>query len=194
MMSLKAFAPILATTLGTTPAAIYERQRALVRRGLLPAPIGRGRGNGLPATAETVAMILIAMMVTDNLSDTDNRVQKLAEAQVNGKRGRGSLKHFKPRCGLTGKRDFKAALIAILRSEELATAVVVQVSRSDLSANIHYDRQGVIGVSKFGEHSPFGNTLEIQAMLAMGALETLCRALQNNSEGDGSPYPFQRKP
>src|SRR6266478_7122708 len=89
MMSLKAFAPILASTLGTTPAAIYERQRALIRAGALPTPVGRGRGNGLPATAETAALMLMAFMVTDNLSDTDGRVQKLAEARFSRHPERG---------------------------------------------------------------------------------------------------------
>ena len=69
MMSLKAFAPVLASILGTTPAAVYERQRALVRAKVLPTPAGRGRGNGLPATAENVALMLMAIMATDNLSE-----------------------------------------------------------------------------------------------------------------------------
>src|SRR3954453_20039532 len=104
MISLKAFGPVLAETLGTPPAAIYERQRALVRLGLLPAPVGRGRGNGVPASATTVAMIIIAMLVTDNLSETDDRVRTVAEFQfVRSRRGPGR------KCPLTGRRNFKSA-------------------------------------------------------------------------------------
>jgi hypothetical protein len=186
MMSLKAFAPVLASTLGTTPAAIYERQRALVRAKLLPTPIGRGRGNGLPATAETVAMLLIAMMVTDNLSDTDDRVQKLAEAQVVG---RGRLKRQKPRCRLTGKRDFKSALISILRLKDFPAFILIEVSRTKLTAKITYGRRGVEGspdaiqVSKFDSGSEVASGLVVKASLGFSFLETICKALQSDKTG-----------
>lgn len=186
MMSLKAFAPVLAVTLGTTPAAIYERQRALVRAKLLPTPIGRGRGNGLPATAETVAMLLIAMMVTDNLSDTDDRVQKLAKAQVVG---RGRLKRQKAQCGLTGKRDFKSALISILRLKDSPAFILIQVSRTNLTVTITYGRRGVEGspdviqVSKFDSGSEVASGLVVEASLGSSVLETISKALQSDKTG-----------
>jgi hypothetical protein len=187
MMSLKAFAPILAATLGTTPAAIYERQRALIRTKLLPTPIGRGRGNGLPATAETVAMLLIAVMVTDNLSDTDDRVRKLANAQVVG---RGMLKRQKARCRLTGKRDFKSALISILRSKEYPAFILVQVSRTYLTAKITYGiagssekNQDHIQVSEFDGGSDIASGLVVEASLGLQVLETIGKALQGDKTG-----------
>jgi hypothetical protein len=184
MMSLKAFAPVLASTLGTTPAAIYERQRALVREGLLPAPIGRGRGNGVPATAENVAMILIALMVTDNLSDTDNRVQRVAEAKIYGKRLPRHLRHHKIRCRLTGKRDFKSALISVLRMTEFPTGLSLSVSRNYFCSKIFYLRDGVYHLSEFGDWSGTASNLVVEASLRDGVLEALSRALRSeNKEG-----------
>jgi hypothetical protein len=184
MISLKAFAPALASILGTTPAAIYERQRALVRAKLLPTPIGRGRGNGLPATSETVAMLLIALMVTDNLSDTDDRVEKLAKAQVVG---RGRLKGQKARCGLTGKRDFKSALISILRSkEQFPTYILVQVSRTNLTAKITYGARGpdeVIQQTEFDGGSKLSSGLVVEASLRLNVLETIIKTLQSDEAG-----------
>lgn len=182
MISLKAFAPVLASTLGTTPAAIYERQRALVRQGLLPAPTGRGRGNGIPATAETVAMILIALMVTDNLSDTDNRVQKVAEAQVYGRIPR-RLKGHKVRCGLTGSRDFRSALIAVLRMTEFPRCLWLSVSRSYFCSKIFYVRgEDVVHVSEFGDWSGTDSNLVVEAHLRDGVLETIGRALRSGAD------------
>jgi hypothetical protein len=181
MKSLKAFAPVLADTLGTTPAAIYERQRALVREGLLPTPVGRGRGNGIPATAETVAMILIALMVTDNLSDTDNRVKKVAEAQFYGKPTPG---HFpKLRCGLTGKRDFKSALIAILRMTEFPIRLSLTVSRNYFCSRIFWMRDEITYRSEFGDWSGTASNLAVDASLRDGVLETISRALRSENQG-----------
>jgi hypothetical protein len=148
MMSLKAFTPVLAGALGLTPAAMYERQRALIRANVLPAPVGRGRGHGLPANAETVAWMIIAAMVTDNLSDTDDRVQKLANAKF-----LEQLRRERNGCGLTRKRNFRDALVAILSSEKLATAVSsVRVVRHNLAASIYFKfgNRGSVRSSAFG--------------------------------------------
>jgi hypothetical protein len=174
MMSLKAFAPILASLLQTTPAAIYERQRALIRAGVLPTPIGRGRGNGLPATAETAALMLIAIMVTDNLSDTDGRVQKLADAKVD-------LRARKQGCRLTKALTFKAALTSILASEELSAAVSsIYVSRSDLHGTVHFNwgRNRASGRSRFGQEAPFPNNLETVARIKGTVVQSISKALQ----------------
>jgi hypothetical protein len=172
MMSLKAFAPLLAVRLSTTPAAMYERQRALIRARVLPPPIGRGRGNGLPATAETVALMIIAVMATDNLSDTDDRVLKLAEAKFDASYREGG-------CMLTGAPNFKTALAAILRTTELAASVrSISVSRNQLSAEIFFERgaRRGKGISRFG-----GNQhqidLEIEAKISGGALMWISRKL-----------------
>jgi hypothetical protein len=167
MMSLKAFAPVLASLLGMTPAAIYERQRALIRAGVLPAPVGRGRGYGLPLTAETAALMLIAIMVTDNLSDTDGRVQKLAEAKVQ-----------KP-CRLTKAPTFKAALAAILASEKLSASITsIEVSRRDLYGSVYFLRGHTHGGSRWGNEAPISNNLEIDARINRHVVQTISKALR----------------
>ncbi len=175
MMSLKAFAPLLALKLGTTPAAIYERQRALIRAHLLPAPIGRGRGNGLPARAETVAFMIIALMVTDNLSDTDDRVQKAADAAFVPLPGK------KTRCTFTGAQDFKSALIVILESKEVAREVTsIQLLREDLSAQIVFGRGSRRSVSSFGNMS-YRTTMQIEARIPGKILMDIGKLLQGTA-------------
>lgn len=189
MISLKAFSPVLANVLGTTPAAIYERQRALVRQGLLPTPVGRGRGNGLPASAGTVAMIVIAMMVTDNLSETDDRVRRVAEAEFLGKRTRRGPN---PRCALTGKRDFKSALVALLRMTEFPPRVYVEVSRNDLYSVITwFDRtKERVDRSLFGGEASAASHLTVRAYLENGALQSIAAALrQANDQDPGAEGP-----
>jgi hypothetical protein len=80
MTSLKSYLYGVAPILGLTPAALYERQRALVKLGLLTATPGRGPGSGVPLTAENVAAVLISVLASDSLSDVDQRVVALCEA------------------------------------------------------------------------------------------------------------------
>jgi hypothetical protein len=179
MISLKAFTPMLAGALGMTPAAMYERQRALIRANVLPAPVGRGRGHGLPANAETVAWMIIAAMVTDNLSDTDDRVQKLANANF-----REVVRRERTGCGLTRKRIFRDALVAILNSDELAAAVFkVRVARYDLTASIHFEfgTRGSIRSSSFGgERNWSPKHLVVESSLSGEVLRTVGKSLRAN--------------
>jgi hypothetical protein len=82
MSSLKGYTPALARHLGTSPAALYERQRELVRSGALDAGDGRGPGSGVRATSPSVAMLLIAVLATDSLSETGEMVGLLAKAKT----------------------------------------------------------------------------------------------------------------
>lgn len=170
MVSLKSFAPVLANQFGTTSAAIYERQRALIRAKVLPTPTGRGRGNGLQATSETVSMLIIAMLATDNLSDTDRRVKKLANAKTNPEAKAGRLK---------GSPNFGCALAAILNSDELTDEVkAVRVSRTNFSAWITFrDDFRPLEVCEFGAGPPGPNNVEIQAILTGEALMNVQHAL-----------------
>jgi hypothetical protein len=175
MMSLKAFAPILADLLDLTPAAIYERQRALVRAGVLPTPVGRGRGNGLPATAETATLMLIAIMATDNLSDTDDRVKKLSELKIS--------KHPETDSKLIKASTFRAALVAVMKSAVEVAAV--EVSRSIPSANIYFgNRINLDQVMSFGRQRPFPpsiDNLQIRAWLNGSVLKAIGEALQTDT-------------
>jgi hypothetical protein len=89
MSSLKSFLYGVAPIIGITPNALYERQRALVKLGLLTAAPGRGPGSGVPLTAENIAAVVISVLAAENLSDVDDRVVDLCKAQPEGTLGRG---------------------------------------------------------------------------------------------------------
>ena len=84
--SLKASLPKLSPLLGVTVNALYERQRELVRKGLLQPRPGRGPGSGAAATLESVALIVASILATDNLSDfrdmTDRDIKRLASGVI----------------------------------------------------------------------------------------------------------------
>lgn len=135
MASLTSFLPKLVPHFGMTLAAVYERQRALVRLGLLPKPQGRGRGAGAEATPETVALICMSILATDNLSEMDERIATLARAPI-------STHYRRKYCRLTGASEFKGALTRIMGDVALARRVSnVFVRRKELEADIHWVKQ-----------------------------------------------------
>lgn len=180
MTSLKAFSSMLAEVLGTTPAAVYERQRALVRRGLLPTPVGRGRGNGVPASAATLAIIILAFMATDNLSETDDRVRRLASAEYQSRRSKPRGLREPPPCELTGQRTFLDALVALLQKNVPPTCVSVTVWRNQLTAEINWSDlgEGPFRSSYFGASVERESYLHVKAHLEDRALALLRTALQ----------------
>ena len=103
--SLKAYAPRLAWRLGTTPAALYERQRALVREGMLDQSAGRGPGSGVQVGPYPVALLLVAVLATDSLSETAERVRIFAAAKAINPNGL---------CPLTGQQTFVEAVARVL--------------------------------------------------------------------------------
>ena len=103
--SLKAYAPRLAYRLGTTPAALYERQRTLVRDGLLDQSEGRGPGSGVQVGPYPVALLLVAVLATDSLSETAEKVRIFAMAKSTAA---GGL------CPLTGEQTFVEAVARVL--------------------------------------------------------------------------------
>ena len=118
MASLKTYTPKLAQLLKTTPATLYERQRALVRAGLLDQGRGRGPGSGVKATASSVALLLIASMATENLSETEVRTREILSTKRNN-------------------LSFYDAIVQIIRSKKLADRVnQITISRSSPRADI----------------------------------------------------------
>jgi hypothetical protein len=79
--SLKGYIPYLSQRLGISPAALYERQRALVRAGLLDMSKGRGPGTGVVADARAIAILVTAVLATGSLTDTETRVRAIASAR-----------------------------------------------------------------------------------------------------------------
>jgi hypothetical protein len=144
--SLKGFIPTLAKLVGVTPAALYERQRALARVGLLKMKSGRGPGSGVRLTAESVAMLLIALLATDSLSETEERVRIFAKLRS-------------ARCPLTGANAFADALSAILASSDLSKRVrSISVTRTGPTAEIYYT--GISGSREVSAGSSFGTPRE----------------------------------
>src|SRR4051794_2381170 len=79
--SLKGYIPGLARHLGVTPAALYERQRALVRAGDLELAEGRGPGSGVRADCRGIALLLLAVLATDSLSQVETRTKEMSAAK-----------------------------------------------------------------------------------------------------------------
>lgn len=80
MSSLKSFLFGVSPIIGISPAALYERQRALVKLGLLTPSPGRGPGSGVPLSAESVAVVIVCILAAEALSDVDERVAALCNA------------------------------------------------------------------------------------------------------------------
>jgi hypothetical protein len=79
--SLKAFIPKLAKALEMNPTALYERQRALIRGGLLETKAGHGPGSGVRLSPESVAMLLVSILATSSLVDVEAKTREVAELQ-----------------------------------------------------------------------------------------------------------------
>jgi hypothetical protein len=160
--SLKTFIPTLAAALDMKPAAIYERQRALMRAGLLKVRPGKGPGSGVLADAESLAMLLISL-ATPSLSEVERQTKALA-----------GLKSRKKSCPVTGKRTFASALAAVLQSEELAKrASFFQVERggTEFDAAIGFDSPGRSvqseRLSHFGKNKAIKSNLYTLTLLGL---------------------------
>ncbi len=137
---LKGYIPSLARLVELSPAALYERQRALVRAGLLAAESGRGPGSGVRTTAGSVALLLISVMATESLSEAADRTREIAEARPNGGR----------RCPLTRMTNFKDALAAILVQKALSrkpTEIVVSRTQQKAVIKFHQGESVFLGTA-----------------------------------------------
>jgi hypothetical protein len=110
--SLQGCLPSLAEVLNVNRTTLYERQRALVREGLLDALPGHGRGSGVRATPESIAMLTIGMLASVNLADVGPLARSFSEA--------GSIAS---KCPLTGGKTFRAALSRIFSDDLIAKRV-----------------------------------------------------------------------
>ena len=143
-LSLKSLIPVLAYVLKIFPAALYERQRALVRAGLLQARPGRGPGSGVRATPESVALLLISLIATGSLSEVERKTKVVA-----------ALRSRTKRCPLTGEKTFVNALTAAFRSEEIGKRIsllFVVRAGEESDATIVFDEKPNREIeSKFGK-------------------------------------------
>ena len=170
MTSLKTYEISLARLLGTTPAALYERQRSLVRAGLLDTGEQRkGPGGGVRTTAESVAILLIGVLSTDSLGEAETRAPDIADAVPLG----GG------QCTLTGMRSFRDAFAAILTSRAQSARVIeVSVSRTASRATIHYREGRTTRTSEFAGFHPAEPALRVVASLSSSALRTIAGDVQ----------------
>ena len=168
MESLKKYSEKLAQPMGTTPAALYERQRQLVRLKLLTVPEKTGPGGGIRATPANVAMLLLAALVTDNLSEISANIGKIARTTPN-----------EGRCRVTRAPSLIAALTRILSDPAIASDITsLTFYRSEGTASIGFKKDDVIQPqSKFGrakEHYQF----EVWSILDGQLLKTIAEDLR----------------
>lgn len=193
-ISLTSILPALAPILGMTPQALYERQRALIKMGLLPAPQGRGRRDGPVASPEHVALLVIAKLATDHQSD--ERVRALASAQLTDTRKQGNTrkKALTEGCLWTGARTFHEAVAYLLSSQapiqpwpKSEAHTGIDVDRSDMTARIFFQwtRRPGDGLSEFGHRDRARNRIKVNAELPFGALQTI-RQILNTTTAEGS--------
>ncbi|KWV54323.1 hypothetical protein AS156_00930 [Bradyrhizobium macuxiense] len=119
MISLNAFLPALSELVGVSPGVLYERQRSLVKHGLIKSRPGRGPGSGVPLTYANVAMLLIAYMAADALADVPMRVERAA----NGKARAEHNENLLAAQGRPTKANFQETIEGILADPEMAASV-----------------------------------------------------------------------
>lgn len=182
MASLTSFLPSIAPTLRLNAPSLYERQRALVRLGLLPKPQGRGRGSGAEANAQTVALLLVSIMATDSLSET-SVVKALAQSAFLDRERKKVSK-----CPHTQQEHFVDALACVLADDKLARfQPSVTVSRDTLGARISWRHGQRMEASYFGvPPEVMSSFIEREARLHYRALTTIKNELAGvQSEGRG---------
>jgi hypothetical protein len=188
-ISLKGYSVELADYLGITPLAVYERQRTLVRLGILPLE-GKGPNRGVRATPSAVAPVLIAALFADNLSEIDDRLVRLLNAKPTKMErlndededrrahlesaarqwralGRKPVVRTtlpgpaKIACPITGASNFRDAVAALLSSEALASQVQSLIINRSLLLGIISARNEQI--SQFGTARSRKPRMEIEA-------------------------------
>lgn len=157
--SLKSSLPVIARILGEKETTLYERQRALVREGLLHSAEGHGPGSGVRATPESMAVLLIGMLATVSLSEVGQYARSIAKAVPGG-----------GKCPLTGAGTFQGALTALLTDARLAERIdEIRVLINGGYATIQHDK-GTPTVFMAKKHRAAG--LRIEASIVS---ETLCK-------------------
>jgi hypothetical protein len=120
MIGLKTYLPQIAPLLGMSAEMAYERQRALVREGILEPRPGRGPGSGVSADEDSLAVLLISILSHDLLTEAPmtNFYCELRSSQN--------------KCPVTGAKTLRRALSTILANPVLpAEEILVEVIRGN---------------------------------------------------------------
>ena len=118
MIGLKTYLPQIAPLLGMSAEMAYERQRALVREGVLKPRPGRGPGSGVSADEDSLAVLLISILSHDLLTEAP-ATKVYCE-----------LRSSQNKCPVTGAKTFRKALSTILANPVLpAETILVEVMR-----------------------------------------------------------------
>ena len=118
MIGLKTYLPQIAPLLGMSAEMAYERQRALVREGVLKPRPGRGPGSGVSADEDSLAVLLISILSHDLL--TEAQATKFYCELISPQN----------KCPITGAKTFRKALSTILANPVLpAKKILVEVMR-----------------------------------------------------------------
>jgi hypothetical protein len=143
--SIKSLLPELEMAFRVDAGLIYERQRALVRAGLLRPREGRGPGSGVAATPRALSMLLLALMASDNPAAGAERAARLSKL-VPATPGRGGI------CRLTGKKNLLDAIAFMVGEDPEGLFPTLSISRDEISARLTYDGDAARGerpVSEF---------------------------------------------
>jgi hypothetical protein len=131
--SIKTIMPQLEVTLQMPGTMIYERQRALVKAGLVETRPGRGPGSGVEASPKNLALLLLAIMASEKPMVGAFFARTFAgflPARITNKRGGYVYTH---RCKYTQRGSLLESLIYLLgeEKEDLASipSLMVSVSR-----------------------------------------------------------------
>jgi hypothetical protein len=153
-----------------TPSALYERQRALVRAGLLDAGEGWGPGSGVRTTAGSISLLLISSLCAEGLADATILTPIIADARPADR----------DRCPFTNTKRFQDAIESILPSRYRSSRVIeIQVSRTAPRSEIIYlDKSHKPASSEFRAPGPDEPGLRVLAMLTGDALRTIAKDVQ----------------
>ena len=178
MFSLKAYIPTLAQYLSVSPDALYEKQRTLIRSGLLVPVAGRGPGSGVKVSPVAVSLLTMSVLSTEGLADIDPSVRRL-----------GSARAEKSACSLSGSIEFGQALEIILAQTSMARRITsINVDRPSLQALVNFQSENRKKqmYSKFGEADQ-SRIFQLEIKVVLPGFAVWCIASDLHDIADGHP-------
>jgi hypothetical protein len=122
-----------------------------------------------------VALLLIAILATDNLSETAKATKLIARLRPSDREGV---------CPITGAKTFASALAALLSSASLVSAVhKIDVARDQEKARIDWiEKDGSFLTSYFGTKLNAGGPLYVSAELVPFPLAAIAKVLHGETK------------